>query len=302
MNEYKKCLNCGGEILPPANQCNQCGGGEASVPITKLPLPNQSPHLNYPKTTIAVSLGFALILLFMPSWSGGVVLIINLMSLLGLFGYYFFFEGERLYFETDRAVQLLKRGLPLLKNTSKFLAKFLMEIMRNTPSKRELPKNLAAIVVMGCGGLLVLVSMFMPYRFESPFAEIMGASGNILIQNHPSFLFCFFIAVVACVRFWMTRAESAAWLAVAGGFCWFVWTLFAYHSIKDDHPGSSLWMMGAGALTIAIGGLMLRFGAGATMPKTEQAPVEAQTKTCPKCAETIKTAAVVCRFCGHQFS
>ena len=291
MNEYKKCLNCGGEILPPANQCNQCGGGEASVPITKLPLPNQSPHLNYPKTTIAVSLGFALILLFMPSWSGGVVLIINLMSLLGLFGYYFFFEGERLYFETDRAVQLLKRGLPLLKNTSKFLAKFLIEAVKNSPSKRELPQNLAAVIVTGCGGLLVFISMFSPCElFE------------VKIQNHPGCLCCFIIAVVACVRFWVTRSKSAAWLAVGGGIFYFVLTIRA-----GCYAGLGLWMMGAGALTVALGGLMMNFpsfsfGAGATMPKTEQAPVEAQTKTCPKCAETIKTAAVVCRFCGHQFS
>jgi hypothetical protein len=30
------------------------------------------------------------------------------------------------------------------------------------------------------------------------------------------------------------------------------------------------------------------------------APVEA-TKQCPRCAETVKEAAQVCRFCGHNF-
>jgi hypothetical protein len=31
-------------------------------------------------------------------------------------------------------------------------------------------------------------------------------------------------------------------------------------------------------------------------------PKAAETKVCPDCAETVKAAALVCRFCGHRFA
>ena len=37
------------------------------------------------------------------------------------------------------------------------------------------------------------------------------------------------------------------------------------------------------------------------LPRTESAPLPSDSMTCPSCAETIKAAARVCRFCGHRF-
>jgi uncharacterized protein UPF0547 len=35
---------------------------------------------------------------------------------------------------------------------------------------------------------------------------------------------------------------------------------------------------------------------------TSSSTTAAETKTCPQCAETVKSAALVCRFCSHRFS
>jgi hypothetical protein len=40
--------------------------------------------------------------------------------------------------------------------------------------------------------------------------------------------------------------------------------------------------------------------AAADLKLVEAAPVK-DTKICPQCAEGVKAAARVCRFCGHQF-
>ncbi len=39
-----------------------------------------------------------------------------------------------------------------------------------------------------------------------------------------------------------------------------------------------------------------------TRARSVSADASSDTKPCPRCAETVKAAAVVCRFCGHEFA
>ena len=103
--------------------------------------------------------------------------------------------------------------------------------------------------------------------------------------------------------------------ALFPGFWFLGWTFWDGHSgqlqnLQTHFPiqtsaGAGIWVMGLGAATVALGGLMMRFPTkallitGAAIPDGEKALMA--SKDCPQCAETVKGGAQVCRFCGFKF-
>lgn len=68
-----------------------------------------------------------------------------------------------------------------------------------------------------------------------------------------------------------------------------------------ERKGRSFWSFYAISFLISpiVSGIIV-----AILPRQalqDAKPDERPTKTCPKCAETVQAAAVVCRFCSHSF-
>jgi len=198
------------------------------------------------------------------------------------------------------------------------------------PGERALQLHLAPVIIIAGGALMVLVSMFLPTMSSDQFATI---SGNMLIQNDPALLLCSVAATISAVRYWKTGSRASANLAILAGVWFLIWTVIdsqgltvngAHYIPGEDENGdptmgvtvnsasaasaaAGLWAAGVGCLLVALSGLMMRFphlsfglASGAVAPKSEQAAFPG-TKVCPRCAETLKGAAKVCRFCQHEF-
>ena len=86
---------------------------------------------------------------------------------------------------------------------------------------------------------------------------------------------------------WAPGSYGCGSFIVAGLLCFLLIGLFVFIYMLIVKPD--------GTLTVTYTQSASAAAPGATLPDLD-------TKTCPQCAERIKAAAKVCRFCGHSFS
>lgn len=88
------------------------------------------------------------------------------------------------------------------------------------------------------------------------------------------------------------------WIALLFWLVWMLISALVANSKNRSAFGWALLSIPFGLFATIVVACLPRLPGAAERGASTQAPPE---KTCPRCAEKVKFAAQVCRFCGHEF-
>jgi hypothetical protein len=147
---------------------------------------------------------------------------------------------------------------------------------------------------------LMAVSLFGPWTVWTGTGEVQGLSGNDAKGT-------MFVAVAVCVGALVARRKTSlrpqwlyAGLALVGIYAWIqIGNTSAPDSSMHMYPAMVIpaWL---GATLVTVG-CVVAFVSAIRADKGALPQALTRGKVCPRCAESVRSAAVVCRYCGYEF-
>lgn len=177
--------------------------------------------------------------------------------------------------------------------------------------KTQLEPNLAAIGVAVIGGIIALISIFLPELDSTTFSHI---ADNTMIQNGDGWLIILFSVGVLAGAWKAYSTKNSTWtVAVFGALIIAIAVYDGTGTRTELHSavkilGESVKVKGSAGVGIyaaGVGGALsllagLNLAMGGTILESGDAKGR-ETRQCPDCAEWVLAEARKCRYCGHEF-
>lgn len=180
---------------------------------------------------------------------------------------------------------------------------------RPQPEAEEVEPNVMALFVAVGAAFLGIVSVFLPALESETFSTIKH---NALIQSGTGFFIIGVCLAILGSAYRVYQSRTKSWTVCVGGVALIAAAIYAGTGKRAElegtllltgqavtakaSPAIGIYAVGAAGAIALFAGYAIATNRGTLAPAGGRS-----TKTCPDCAESVLSAARICKHCGHEF-